>query len=61
MRSHLTCKIRFEAPKRQRERERERDMENREYGKDAVSAKFIYNNNVCAWSEHEISLHYHNR
>jgi hypothetical protein len=32
-------------------------MENREYGKDAVSAKFIYNN-IWAWSEHEISLYY---
>jgi hypothetical protein len=32
-------------------------MENREYGKDAVSAKFIYNNNIWAWSGHEISLY----
>jgi hypothetical protein len=36
-------------------------MENREYGKDAVSAKFIYNNNIWAWSGHEISLYYLNR
>jgi hypothetical protein len=36
--SYLKCKIRFEAPKRQQERE------NRRYGKDAVSAKLIYNN-----------------
>ncbi|HEX2231228.1 MAG TPA: hypothetical protein VHG34_03480 [Nitrososphaeraceae archaeon] len=54
--SHLTCKIRFEAPKRQQGKERK----NRGYGKDAVSAKLIYNN-VCGWSEHEISVHYLNR
>jgi hypothetical protein len=35
-------------------------MENSGYGKDAVSSKLIYNN-ICGWSEHEISVHYLNR